>query len=184
MNRKIFLVLGWLLVCCMACKDDAMRFSFTLDFSISPSHILSVGDTLLLTSSHADRATDYYSGYTEQIPVRYFDTEIVVLQLGHYEDGSNCRIATEALHMEVLKGSLQDNLLGFAHSDAGYELLLRIIPASTGVYALLLSDTEEIRKVFDGNYNRHLLNAFNIYELKLGSNRIPIDERVAFFWVE
>jgi hypothetical protein len=184
MNSKLFRMMLCIFLSCIACKENSYRLSFTLKFSISPSNLLSVGDTLILTSSYSDKETDYHSGFTIHIPAMHFDTEIIVLQLGEYEDESNCRIFAEAVQMEAQTGAIQDQVVQFEHLVSTYELLLRIIPKEPGIFALRLSDTEEIRKVFNGNYNRHLLNVFNIYELKLGSKRIPIDERLVFFKVE
>lgn len=184
MTSKPFGILTIAILILSACGSDGERFSFTLPFSISPSEVLSVNDTISITSVHGDSETNYYSGSWEFISSKYFDTELTVLELGDFGDATNCRLAQDAVEIIAIVGEATPNLLRFAHQGTEYSIALKVVPKRAGAFALLLNDTEEIRKVFTDNFNRHILNDFNIYELALLGRRIPIDERVSFIEVE
>ena len=183
-NKRIviFILIAFVFAACV--KEDYERFSFTLNFSLQASKSLAVNDTLVLISEHSDTETDYYSGNKGFIASRYFDTELEVLELGHFGNGTNCRVVTDAIQIITEIGSSDNYLFHFAHIDSKYAFLAKIIPLKAGVYALLLNDYEEVIKVFKSNFNRDLLNEYNIYELSLADKKIPIDERICFIKVE
>ncbi len=164
-------------------KADSERFSFTLNFSISSKDSLTINDTLTLISEHADKETNYFTGEYKFVDESYFDTGYRIFELGNFGEGINCRIMTDAIKIIAEKGSCNDSLLQFVHNGDKYSFLARIIPMKAGSYAMVLKDKEEIRKVFKTNYHRDVLNEFNIFELSLSNQRIPIDERICFIKV-
>lgn len=191
MSKKRYLqVLFWgLIILSTSCiKEEDERLSFTLEFTLSYADSLTLNDTLTLFSRHSDIETNYSSGDNILINSKYFNTSLKVLELGEFGNGVNCREITSALKFITSNGSssqsTNDDYLYFNHLESYYTLSSKIIPLRKGRYALLLQDTEEVVKVFTGNFNRQLLNKYSIYELNLGDKKEPIDEKVCFIKVD
>lgn len=187
-NSIIFILLFWELT---ACRNDGERFSFTLPFTItSTKKEIAVTDTLAITSGYQDTGTNYYTGDDETIGSNYFITVISLLKLGNFENGTNCKYYTNHFSFTSKIGNIvyYDSSgvnVYFYHQQETYCTSVGFIPSETGTFAIVLHDKEEIRKVFSNeNFNRELLNNFNIYELNTGTDTIPVDERVYFFRVK
>jgi len=186
MRHLYWVLLAFLL---SGCWEKGERFSFTLPFYVMPiSEEVFIDDTLWINSIYSDVETNYHTGEHDFIGSQYFNTKIRLYRLGNFNESKNCILSPEEFLFvdEIGEVYLDDSiiLVNFEHLDNQYLLSIGLIPTEEGVFALALSDTEEVVKIFiNENYHRNLLNEFNIYELNDGESAIPIDERIYFFRV-
>jgi len=173
------------------CPQKVDRFSFTIGFEVAPQlPAFEINDTIWIKSEHKDMENNYNSdGGDELVPATLFDTKIKILRLGKFAGDINTVNCVNKFFQFETTGQLtpySDCLVAsFDHADKKYVLDVCLIPKDTGVFALVLQDTLEIRKVLNNtDFNRHLLNDYDAYFLRTDKETISIDERVFFFKVD